>query len=162
MDEPTHDGGCLCGAVRYRARGPLRAVVVCHCGQCRRSHGGPAPYTAVPPDGLTILRADGLAWYRSSAAAERGFCRTRGASLLWRPSDGSRIAIAAGSLDQAPDLPLAGHVHAEGGPARDVLPPDARTFPVADDGTLTRLSRRRRSSSPGTCRRGRSRKCPRR
>jgi hypothetical protein len=29
-----HLGGCLCGAVRYRATGPLRDVIVCHCGVC--------------------------------------------------------------------------------------------------------------------------------
>jgi hypothetical protein len=139
MDEPTHDGGCLCGAVRYRARGPLRAVVVCHCGQCRRTHGGAAPYTAVSFDRLTILRADGLAWYASSATAERGFCRICGASLLWRPTDGSRIGIAAGSLDGAPTLPLAGHVDMEGRPDWDVLPPGGLAFPAADDGALTRL-----------------------
>jgi hypothetical protein len=37
--KPTAAGGCLCGAVRYEVRGPLRPVVNCHCGQCRKSHG---------------------------------------------------------------------------------------------------------------------------
>ena len=32
-------GGCECGAVRYEVRGPLREVIDCHCGQCRRTHG---------------------------------------------------------------------------------------------------------------------------
>jgi hypothetical protein len=34
-----HEGGCVCGAVRYRVRGaPLRATV-CHCTFCQRRTG---------------------------------------------------------------------------------------------------------------------------
>ena len=32
-------GGCLCGAVRYEVRGPLRDVLICHCTECRRWSG---------------------------------------------------------------------------------------------------------------------------
>jgi hypothetical protein len=43
MPEDQHQiratGGCLCGAVRYEVRGPLRPVVYCHCTQCRRTSG---------------------------------------------------------------------------------------------------------------------------
>ncbi len=35
----THTGSCLCGKVRFGARGPLRGVVYCHCSQCRRQTG---------------------------------------------------------------------------------------------------------------------------
>ncbi|RDY66007.1 hypothetical protein DX912_15040 [Lysobacter soli] len=41
-DETIFEGGCLCGAIRYRATAePLRGVI-CHCGMCRRHSGAPA------------------------------------------------------------------------------------------------------------------------
>ena len=44
----VHTGGCLCGGVRYRATGPLRPVIACHCGQCRKTSGHHAAMTSVP------------------------------------------------------------------------------------------------------------------
>ncbi|MDQ7071565.1 MAG: hypothetical protein Q9M48_12655 [Rhodobacterales bacterium] len=32
-------GGCNCGRVTYRVRGPLRPVIACHCSQCRKASG---------------------------------------------------------------------------------------------------------------------------
>jgi hypothetical protein len=31
-----HEGGCLCGAVRYRVTGDPTIAVVCHCTRCHR------------------------------------------------------------------------------------------------------------------------------
>ncbi len=92
-------GGCLCGTVRYEVRGPLRAVVDCHCTQCRRTSGHFAAFTATRPGDLVLTESEGLRWYRSSATARRGFCGICGSSLFWEPASGERLSIAAGTLD---------------------------------------------------------------
>ena len=107
---PIAQGGCLCGAVRFRVTRPLREVINCHCGQCRRAHGNFAAYTAVDSDGLELLRHDGLKWYRSSDSAERGFCKQCGASLFWKPTSRDYVSISAGALDAPTGLRTAAHI----------------------------------------------------
>lgn len=111
MAEPVTEGGCLCGAVRYRLHGPLRDVVACHCGQCRRWHGHFGAYTAVPRDALELTANGELTWYRSSDRASRGFCRVCGSSLFWQGEGRDHVAIAAGSLDDGSGLRLTEHIH---------------------------------------------------
>ena len=92
-------GGCLCGAVRFALRPPLRQVIACHCGQCRRWHGHVAAYTACADADLSFESDRGLAWFRSSDVARRGFCRECGSSLFWKRHGSDRISVAAGALD---------------------------------------------------------------
>lgn len=103
-------GGCLCGAVRYEVRGPLRAVVDCHCEQCRRTSGHFAAFTATRQEDLVMTESGGLRWYRSSATAERGFCEVCGSSLFWEPASDERVSIAAGTLDLPTGLATGAHV----------------------------------------------------
>lgn len=103
-------GGCLCGAVRYRVTGPLRPVVTCHCGQCRRTSGHFAAFTACAAGDLVMESDRGLRWYRSSPEAERGFCGECGSNLFWKPAQGRAISIAAGTLDGATGLGIGGHL----------------------------------------------------
>ena len=45
-------GGCLCGAVRYTIRGPIRpTAVACHCMNCRKFTGGLWVGTCARPKG---------------------------------------------------------------------------------------------------------------
>ena len=108
-----HTGGCLCGAVRYRVRGPLREAVACHCGQCVKSHGNFATYTAAAREDLELTETRGLKWYRSSEVARRGFCAECGSRLFWENPDYPYVAIAAGSLDDPSVVRLARHIFTE-------------------------------------------------
>ena len=39
MSDAVHEGGCLCGAVRYRVGGKPLRVTVCHCTFCQKLTG---------------------------------------------------------------------------------------------------------------------------
>ena len=99
MSKQSYTGRRLCGAVCYSVNGRLRDVVNCHCGQCRRTHGHYAAYTAARHANLSLTEQRGLKWYQSSAHACRGFCMECGASLFWRSLNKNYICIAAGTLD---------------------------------------------------------------
>lgn len=110
-DQPVRaTGQCLCGAVHFEIRGPLRDVVVCHCGQCRRQHGAPPSYTAAPWSNVKLEGASHLKWYQSSDQARRGFCRVCGSSLFWEPIGTGRVSIAAGSLNKPTGLRTIRHI----------------------------------------------------
>jgi hypothetical protein len=97
--------------VRYRARGPLRDVVVCHCRMCQRIHGQPGAYSAADRGDLELLKDEGLAWYASSPGIRRGFCRLCGATVFWDAEGRSTISIAAGTIDPPTGLRTVGHIY---------------------------------------------------
>lgn len=109
-----HNGGCLCGSVRYEAKGPLRDVTFCHCSQCRRQTGLYYATTAVDLSEFRFLSETGLAWYAASTFAKRGFCSLCGSVLFWKPERGNYIAILAGSLDDPSVLRAYSHICTEG------------------------------------------------
>jgi hypothetical protein len=102
-------GGCLCGRVRYKVRGPLRGILLCHCGQCRRVHGHLGAYSSAARADIDVQGADAIVWFASSQRGRRGFCGTCGSSLFFDPVGEDRLAIAAGSLDQPSGLEVIGH-----------------------------------------------------
>ncbi len=126
------EGGCLCGGVRFEADPPLREIVACHCGQCRRWSGHVWASTSVPLDRFRLTAEAALRWFASSAAARRGFCTRCGSSLFWRPADEDRIAIATGALDATDGLRLTRHIHT--GDAGDYYRPEGPPPPPARDG----------------------------
>ena len=103
-------GSCLCGAVAFEITGTLRPAIACHCGQCRKTSGHYWAATSAPNDAITMIRNDGLKWFRASDSAQRGFCAHCGSSLFWKPDGQDRTAIAVGSLDGDTGLELTAHV----------------------------------------------------
>lgn len=111
MQKEKLTGRCLCGAVRFELSPPIRDVIVCHCRQCARWTGYAVAATAVSPEKFTLLSgAADLKWYASSIHAERGFCGVCGSSLFWKPADGSRLSVLAGSLEPPTDLSISTHI----------------------------------------------------
>jgi hypothetical protein len=110
-DAPRATGSCLCAGVRYSVHGPLRPVMACHCEQCRRSSGNFVAASRCDTADLVIEVGETLAWYRSSPTAERGFCRTCGGNLFWRPTGGTTTSIMAGTLDGPTGLRLREHIY---------------------------------------------------
>jgi hypothetical protein len=109
-DQVKATGRCECGAVRYRVQGPLRDVIDCHCGQCRRTHGHFAAYTQARREDFVLQEDQGLRWYRSSPGARRGFCSQCGASLFFDREEAAGIAIAAGTLNPPTGLRTVRHL----------------------------------------------------
>ncbi|MBV9137438.1 MAG: GFA family protein [Hyphomicrobiales bacterium] len=110
MAKKNQSGGCLCGGVRYHVSGELRSVVGCHCSQCRRTSGNFVTATNCGLDDLVLEKDGTLRWYRSSEAAERGFCSVCGGNLFWRPIGGDHLSIMAGTLDAPTGLRLTKHI----------------------------------------------------
>ena len=66
---------------------------------CQRALGGPFLATAaLARDDFAWTRGEPAIW-RSSSAAERGFCRTCGTPLSFRYVERPRISVTIGSLD---------------------------------------------------------------
>ena len=80
----TFEGGCFCGAIRYRVSAKPRFPSICHCSMCRRTSG--APLVA-----WVTFRAARLEWlkgtpkrFASSDKAERSFCGDCGTPLTFQ------------------------------------------------------------------------------
>ncbi|QPC44436.1 GFA family protein [Kaustia mangrovi] len=109
-DGQVKNGSCLCGAVRFTVREPLRPVVYCHCHQCRKQTGHYMAATSAPLGRFVIIEDRGLRWYRASEAARRGFCSLCGSTLFWHADGADRISIAAGAIDGETGIRGEGHI----------------------------------------------------
>ena len=105
MPDLVFPGGCLCGAVRYEARGVARYLCFCHCASCRRAAGAaPVAWATFARAELNITRG-ALTQYRSSPCVLRGFCGACGSSLTYlNEARAADIDLALASLDDPREL----------------------------------------------------------
>ncbi|WP_207484610.1 GFA family protein [Arenibaculum pallidiluteum] len=95
----THEGGCLCGAVRYRVSGIPVSANACFCTMCRRQTGSALPAFATWNRAQFVLLAGEPAAYAASPKAERQFCPRCGSALFWIKNGGEEVDVFLGSLD---------------------------------------------------------------
>lgn len=111
----SHDGGCLCGAIRYRLEAEPLTLYACHCTDCQRhtaaAYGLSMP---VPREALHVLRGEPA---RYEAQLEGGrvwhgcFCG-RCATRLWsEPQRMPQLAnLRPGTLDDTRWLSPVAHI----------------------------------------------------
>src|SRR6266702_3898762 len=100
------EGGCLCGAVRYRATGKPIAQSLCHCRTCRLASGAPSvAWVVFPSSGFAIIAGE-PATFHSSPGVVRTFCATCGTPLTYqRTSETQTIDVTTVTLDAPDDFP---------------------------------------------------------
>lgn len=108
------EGGCLCGAVRYRLHGPPDWSAHCHCRSCQRAVGAAfATWLGVKGENFNV-EAGELAVYRSSPGVERGFCRKCGTSLTYVGAQWpGLVSILVPTLDKPEAVTPSSHVYTE-------------------------------------------------
>ena len=126
-------GGCLCGALRYVARGEPIYAGYCYCADCRKASGsGFIGFMGFPASAVTFTGAtlQYTSLGRNGGPAVRNSCATCG-SLVFGGIVGEDTShtIYAGSLDDAASFVPEVAIFTEGRPDWAMLPPGLQTFP---------------------------------
>jgi hypothetical protein len=82
-----HEGGCVCGNVRYETRGAPQRVSACACRWCQTRTGSAIGISVYFLKGDVTINEDALGTYRLISDASRWidqqFCRTCGTAITW-------------------------------------------------------------------------------
>lgn len=102
----TQDGGCLCGAIRFRATGTPSFSVICHCRSCRKASGAPSvAWVTFPARNFEILRGVPRS-FASSPGVVRTFCPDCGSQITYATAESpDTIDLATALLDDATAFP---------------------------------------------------------
>ncbi len=114
----TIEGGCRCGAVRYRLTAPkFPNAYACHCRDCQTWSGSAFSLQVVAPeDALEVTGAPHLYEMATGAGDERRVSRQRGcARCMTRVynTNTRRPGVAvlrAGTLDRSDELNVVAHI----------------------------------------------------
>ncbi len=106
-------GGCACGAVRYRLTEKPSETSWCHCSHCRKSSGAPAvPYTTLPRSGFQLDQGEeDVRSVNLTEFAERLFCGRCGSPIATRlDHQPNEIDVTVATLDDPESLAPEFHI----------------------------------------------------
>ena len=97
------EGGCYCGALRYKAEGDPMFKGQCHCRECQYFSGGqPNVIVAMPNSGFSYTKGAPKGFARKDLASPvtREFCADCGTHILARtPRVPGAVMLKVGVLD---------------------------------------------------------------
>ncbi|QYJ94387.1 GFA family protein [Shewanella spartinae] len=110
-------GGCLCGALRYKVSAQPFDSDYCHCSQCQKSTGAMAAC-------WMDFKAEQVTWlqgapkeYASSDTIRRGFCQQCGTSISYRSTDyPDYYTLSIASLDDTNAVAPRYHIYTDNQP----------------------------------------------
>lgn len=105
------EGGCLCGAVRFRTSGaPIRAGY-CHCRFCQLNSGAPVSAWAEFAIGDFAIIKGTPGVFQSSDWGERLYCPACGSFLLFRPRPNPQsVSVNIANFDDPTLYPPTHHI----------------------------------------------------
>lgn len=105
-------GGCLCGALRYKAEGDPLWIAHCHCHSCRRNTGSAlATFVGVAAGGF-VYTEGAPATYASSPGVTRSFCQRCGTPLSYEAERfPGEVHLYLSTLDHPEDFEPQRHVY---------------------------------------------------
>ena len=129
-----HEGGCLCGAVRYRVTGEPRTAFVCHCTFCQRSSGSAFQVLAFFPKGnVEFIGAAPSTYEHQSPIHGRmlrpQFCARCGSRVGMTAQRASDFQlICGGSFDDPNWFRVQAHIFIDSAVDWMTFPPDVRCY----------------------------------
>src|SRR5262245_58987787 len=114
-DTRGNQGGCLCGAVRYRLDGLPDWSAHCHCRSCQKATGAAfTTWVGVKRANFAVTEGQ-LAICNTSRGVERGFCGRCGTSLTYVDEERwpEQISVLAPTLDNPNIAVPTAHVYVE-------------------------------------------------
>lgn len=113
MSQRSIDGGCLCGAVRYRIQREPLTSTTCQCRSCRRASAAAiVPWITVNSEHFAFNAGQPVE-FNSSPPVTRTFCGRCGTPLTYRNTGYvGKIDVTTCSLDDPDAFPPVGHVWA--------------------------------------------------
>jgi hypothetical protein len=109
------EGGCLCGAIRYRLQGAPDWSAHCHCRSCQKATGAAfATWVGVKKEKFQVIVGQPTIC-NSSPGVERSFCGRCGTSLTYVAEERwpGEVGVLAATLDDPAVAAPRAHVYVE-------------------------------------------------
>ena len=109
--DPGREGGCLCGAVRYRTHGHASSRAVCHCRSCQLATGAAGVAWAAFERSRWKVTQGAPSEVKSSAGVTRTFCSRCGSALTYsRDSLPGELDVTIATFDCSKGLEPEFHI----------------------------------------------------
>uniref|UniRef100_Q0HRI9 Glutathione-dependent formaldehyde-activating, GFA n=1 Tax=Shewanella sp. (strain MR-7) TaxID=60481 RepID=Q0HRI9_SHESR len=126
------EGGCLCGAIRYRIEGKPFDADYCHCRMCQKSIGAVfGAWMDFKLQQVTWVKGQ-VTEFASSECVRRGFCAHCGCSLTYRHTEyPDYLTLTIASLDDPELVQPNYHIYTDEQPSWLKIEDNCQRYPQA-------------------------------